>query len=441
MADGNNEDNNQHGNKEAADLVRKKLDQLYGQYQLPPSQHIYGQDDPSRTEDNNVHTEEQPHYVHNKPEVIYPDSHPNNQTENTQSPQEIYRHEQQIQDEIEPQYHHSNPDHQLPSYDGRHSLENTDASGFKSFPLPGMDTAEPQANQQHSHEPQQAEEPAIINKWHKPAQHPASKIPVHPTDKRKLMRPSLREHIKRMLSGSESSSNLKSIKRTVIAAVLVFLLYNSQVIFGQVQYYVRPGDTSSTPVIIDPELNTEVGPEPKIIIPKINVDVPVVYDETSYDERRIQAALERGVVHYGGTAAPGQKGNTVIIGHSSNSFWNGGKYKFAFVLLDRLNKGDTFAINYKGKQYLYEVFSKKVVEPDNFSVISQNYDQPVATLITCTPPGTAWKRLAVTARQISPDPEQEKPDTNPNPEIPEQIDAPIPGNTPSLWDRFRDWIF
>ena len=208
--------------------------------------------------------------------------------------------------------------------------------------------------------------------------------------------------------------------------------------------YVSPGDTLRSPVIVDPNASIEISDEPRIIIPKINVDVPVVYDVRTRDETAIQDALERGVVHYAGTSVPGQAGNNVIVGHSSNNFLNSGKFKFAFVLLDRLDIGDTFILHFEGTRYVYKVNNKQVVEPTDFSLV-QPTAVPTTTLITCTPPGTSWKRLIIQAEQISPSISAEQLDTSniPEPDI-EQSDTPeeiVPGNAPSLWQRFTDWLF
>lgn len=209
------------------------------------------------------------------------------------------------------------------------------------------------------------------------------------------------------------------------------ITYN-EIAVAQFKQYVSPGSSLSTPIIIDPNSNIQIGLEPKLIIPKINVDVPVVYDVTTYDEAEIQDGLERGVVHYGNTALPGQNGNNVIVGHSSNNFFNSGAYKFAFVLLDRLEKGDTFILHFKGQRYIYKVFNKQVIEPNDFSLI-QPTDSPIVTLITCTPPGTSWHRLVVQAQQISPDPTQVQ---DVKRDIPQDINTPVPGNAPSFWQNF-----
>lgn len=230
--------------------------------------------------------------------------------------------------------------------------------------------------------------------------------------------------------------------RHIIVAFLIgagiFLAFNSQILVGQVEYLTSSGEGEEVPLITEATGATPVGPEPRIIIPKINVNVPVVYDEPSFEERKVQQALERGVVHYGNTALPGRPGNNVIVGHSSNNWWASGKYKFAFVLLDKLAMGDTFAVNYQGTQYMYEVFSKEIVAPNDFSVLTQG-SEPITTLITCTPPGTSWKRLIVQAKQISPDPDLAAANGQ---DVPvEEIESPLPGNPPSLWDKIRDWLF
>jgi sortase A len=220
-----------------------------------------------------------------------------------------------------------------------------------------------------------------------------------------------------------------------VALVFGILQYN-RLIIAQVKAYVSPGSINPQNVILDPTTSTKVGPEPRIIIPKINVDAPVVYDVPSLAENIVQAKLKNGVVHYpipGASSFPGQQGNTVILGHSSNDVFDDGGYKFVFVQLDKLDKGDTFYLNYQGTRYTYSVTEKKVIDPTQVSELVINGDTPLATLVTCTPPGTALKRLVVIAEQISPDPTkatQHAANTSEpaNPNF-------IPGNSPTLFQR------
>lgn len=220
----------------------------------------------------------------------------------------------------------------------------------------------------------------------------------------------------------------------VVLVIMLFSFFNERIIAP----FITPSRTvSSTPIITD--LNeTAVGKDSKIIIPKINVEIPVVYDEPSIQEEKVQKALERGVLHYATTPNPGEKGNAVIFGHSSNNILNSGKYKFAFVLLSRLENGDTFMLEKDGKRYVYKVYEKKVVSPKEVSVIS-NTDKPAtATLITCDPPGTSINRLVVIGEQISPSPAQNVASSAQTTAGAEP--AELPSNSPSLWARMTGWF-
>jgi len=163
-----------------------------------------------------------------------------------------------------------------------------------------------------------------------------------------------------------------------------------------------------------PPLDLEVAPlDNRIIIPKINKNIPIVRVSSENLVKRdwgrlesdIQQALRNGVVHYPGTSLPGQKGNVVITGHSSYFPWDPGRFKDVFALLHDVNEGDKIVIYYDQKRYVYEITSKEVVLPADVHVLEQ-VDENKLTLITCTPIGTNLKRLIVTAKQISPLPEE-----------------------------------
>jgi sortase A len=221
-----------------------------------------------------------------------------------------------------------------------------------------------------------------------------------------------------------------------ISVALVFgILQYNRLIVAQVKAYVSPGSISPQNIIIDPTTSTKVGPEPRIIIPKINVDAPVVYDVPSLEEKVIQSKLKDGVVHYpipGANSVPGQTGNTVVLGHSSNDVFDDGAYKFVFVQLDKLDKGDTFYLNYGGTRYTYSVTEKKVINPNEVGQLVIDNGKPLATLVTCTPPGTALKRLVVIAEQISPDPDTATAHTGTGAPL---KPGNIAGNSPTLFER------
>ncbi len=213
--------------------------------------------------------------------------------------------------------------------------------------------------------------------------------------------------------------------------ILLFGFFNERFITP----FIRPNtNVSATPIIVDPQANGPVGPEAKIIIPKINVEAPVVYDVPSISESDVQKGLERGVVHYITTPNPGEKGNAVIFGHSSSNILNKGKYKFAFIMLKSLDKDDTFIVQKDGKRYVYKIYEKFVVKPDDLSVLGPTDKTSTVTLITCDPPGTSTNRLIIRAEQIFPDPSANKESSiqqNANTQQPNQL----PSNSVSMWQR------
>lgn len=233
--------------------------------------------------------------------------------------------------------------------------------------------------------------------------------------------------------GHWSSIKFGLLTGSVVLVLMLFGFFNERFIAP----FITPSrSVSSTPLIIDE--NGEVGPEPKLIIPKINVDVPVIYDEESIQEEAVQKALEKGVLHYATTPDPGEFGNAVIFGHSSNNIFNSGKYKYVFVQLNKLVEGDTFFIHKNGVRYAYRVYEKKIVTPDQVSVLGNTEKEATMTLITCDPPGTAINRLVVIGEQISPEPS-----TNVASSVPQNVSAnieTIPSNAPSLWQRFTNWL-
>ena len=189
--------------------------------------------------------------------------------------------------------------------------------------------------------------------------------------------------------------------RPVLNALLffaaVFALFKAPVFISQLSYKLDPPKTAAP--VVTPAAQSQ---EARLTVPKINVNAPIIF-EPSLAEQAIQNSLRNGVVHYATTARPGEPGNSVIVGHSSNDWWEPGNYKFVFVLLDKLVAGDKISVSYQGKYYVYEVYESKVVEPTDLSVLAQSPSHEL-TLLTCTPPGTSWKRLIVKAKQVSPQP-------------------------------------
>lgn len=263
--------------------------------------------------------------------------------------------------------------------------------------------------------------------------HQAARSPKQRARGKKQVQHTIRDKVSaggRLQTKHHIQSLLFGLGMGLIAVVILLFGFFNEVIIAP---FIQPGRVaSSTPLIIS---NDGVAPTatPEVIIPKINVEIPVDYSQTTIDEAAIEGALESGVVHYPTTSLPGEVGNAAFFGHSSNNIFNKGKYKFAFVLLHNLVPGDTFYLTYNGKVYVYKVITTDVVDPSNVGVLNPVPGQTAtATLITCDPPGTSLRRLVVVGQQISPDPAgNSQSAAKPISSAPEEL----PGNGPTLFGR------
>ncbi|HKD45294.1 MAG TPA: class D sortase [Candidatus Angelobacter sp.] len=127
----------------------------------------------------------------------------------------------------------------------------------------------------------------------------------------------------------------------------------------------------------------------RISIPKINLEA-IVLEGASPEQ------LAAGPGHITDTALPGQAGNAVITGHRDTFFRR----------IFELETGDEVLIARGSLVFRYQVTGKKVVKPDDVSVLGPTSDAQL-TLITCYPIhyiGPAPKRLVVSSRLVATDP-------------------------------------
>ena len=236
----------------------------------------------------------------------------------------------------------------------------------------------------------------------------ADKLAPEATDNQTVER-TLRETIQKK---ADSRFKLKKRHKILLPAFagifvvlfILFLQYN-RLIFAPIMAYIAPGNVTDEGIAaIDPTVNTNVSDTNKLIIPKLNIDVPVHFG-ISNDTHTINKAMENGVAHFmvpGAAAFPGQIGNTVITGHSAGDIYSSNQYKFIFSGLERLVDGDLIYIDYNKVRYTYRVSGRDTVEPTNVQRLVYTGDKPILTLITCWPLGTSRYRLLIFADQISP---------------------------------------
>lgn len=111
--------------------------------------------------------------------------------------------------------------------------------------------------------------------------------------------------------------------------------------------------------------------------------------------------LTQSLVHYLPQSLPGEYGNVAIFGHSTlPQLYNPKDYTTIFTYLSSLDKGDKIYVDIGELEYQYEVTTLFIVKPADISVLEQKKDASYLTLVTCTPPGTYWERLVVSAKLV-----------------------------------------
>ncbi len=149
--------------------------------------------------------------------------------------------------------------------------------------------------------------------------------------------------------------------------------------------------------------------------------VTTIFDQTNYNDAKnwfssytlsipklgitkafvstVDTRLSDHLVHYPGTALPPNLGSAVIFGHSTlPQFFNQKNYKTIFANLYKLKKGDTIVVSVDNIVYTYIVDRIAITGPENKTVFTQRQNGKFLKLVTCTPPGTKWKRLVVQSR-------------------------------------------
>ena len=130
----------------------------------------------------------------------------------------------------------------------------------------------------------------------------------------------------------------------------------------------------------------------RVLIPKINLDAIIV-------EGVSRKQLTIGPGHMKQTAMPGEHGNAVITGHRDTFFRH----------IYELQKGDEILVRRNGEVFKYQVTGKKIVDPEDVSVLKQTADSQL-TLITCYPTyyiGPAPQRLVVFSKLVENGPKAE----------------------------------
>jgi LPXTG-site transpeptidase (sortase) family protein len=134
----------------------------------------------------------------------------------------------------------------------------------------------------------------------------------------------------------------------------------------------------------------EGDPLTRFQIPKLGVDTIVVQGTSP-------SALRAGAGHYPNTPLPGQKGNVAIAGHRTT-------YGRPFNRIDQLKVGDKIILTTPVGRYTYAVSRPPfITTPFDWTIIAKSKD-PILTLTTCHPKGSARERLVVRAKLVRSEP-------------------------------------
>ncbi len=181
----------------------------------------------------------------------------------------------------------------------------------------------------------------------------------------------------------------------ILGFIALLVLAFGPYAYARLKYLWQP-EVDSTPAVVEEQ--RPHGESNHLAIASLKLEAPIIYP-TETGEEAYQVALRQGVVHYPGTAEPGQPGNVYIFGHSSDFIWTPGNYKTIFAVLPEIEIGSEIQIsNSEGEIFTYVVTETKVVNPKDLDVLDQGDGEfSHLTLQTSYPLGTALQRFLVIA--------------------------------------------
>ena len=167
---------------------------------------------------------------------------------------------------------------------------------------------------------------------------------------------------------------------------------------NQLTHFGNPDDTSWLPATTADQYK-QVGVTEQLS--NYYISLPHLGIEDAYVST-IDNNVNLHLVHFPGTALPPNIGNAAIFGHSTLPQWfdpHNPHAIFATALDTKI--GDSIIVTIGNKQYLYKVISMTIVPADDTSYLAQDSNGSYLSLITCTPPGTTWRRLVIKAKLAS----------------------------------------
>jgi LPXTG-site transpeptidase (sortase) family protein len=129
--------------------------------------------------------------------------------------------------------------------------------------------------------------------------------------------------------------------------------------------------------------------ENRLVIPSIGINEPIE------ESNSISTINDGGTWRRPNTAIPTEDDNTVIVAHRYF-----GNEVSTFYHLDKIEIGQNLAIYWEGKEIIYQVTDKKIVDPTQVEIEAPTNERQL-TLYTCTPIWTAKNRLVIIAKPLA----------------------------------------
>jgi LPXTG-site transpeptidase (sortase) family protein len=155
--------------------------------------------------------------------------------------------------------------------------------------------------------------------------------------------------------------------------------------------------------VVDPVIIVE--PEPPVPVKTFNIKIPalgiesllVTHPDDPTTSKGLLQPLSEGVGHL--FSYPGGNGKIMIYGHSSGYPWDVSKYTKVFRKVNELQQGDQVYVDFRGKQYTYQVAYKEAIPASDMQPFSGEGEELI--LYTCWPPDSIKQRYLVHAYPVN----------------------------------------
>lgn len=148
-------------------------------------------------------------------------------------------------------------------------------------------------------------------------------------------------------------------------------------------------------------------PTNRLIIPAINLDVPLVEssitNQEDFTETSFDSDLENWVVKYPTTPNPWEWWNAFFFGHTSQEYRKKNPYWTVFRNIPQLKENDKIQVVWDGILYEYKVIKTVIVRPKDVNDTYTNFWEAwteYITLMWCYPIWRTDKRMIIFAEKI-----------------------------------------